>query len=154
MTASAMPAVLRAMLNQFTAALPGVNVSLGLALDNDMGDSLYIGVSDPQASNYTSGASGAQSWPVAAASVRTESLTVNLMAEAWAGDGDTVAAIDRAFAIFETVAATVNVGGHDLGVAGVSWGNVGEAYSLDHAQTPDGAAALLTFTITATAQLT
>lgn len=148
-----MPAVLRAMRDQFTEALPNVNVSLGLPLDNEPGDSLYISVSDPQAANYTSGANGTQVWALAAASIRTESLTVNVMAESWDTEGDAMVAIDGAFAIFDAVATAVRDGALNLGVTGVSWGNVGDAYSLEHAQTADGAAALLTFTITATAQL-
>ena len=72
-TGSMTPAVLRGLVSQFATEVPDVAVSLGVPTGTPPeAVALYVGVSDPSATELTSGVRGAQSWPHATASVKQE----------------------------------------------------------------------------------
>lgn len=151
MTATVVPAVLRAMLDRFTVLLPDTDVHLGVPLTNSDATALYIGVGDPTAAALQAAVTGAQDWPLATMTSREERITVRLAIEAHDGAGDVLAALDAAWDVFATIADELRTN-RNLGVPGVLWFNMGSDYSSDHAQLGSGATALLTFSITATAR--
>ena len=146
MTTSRIPALIDAMVSDFVALaeLADVVVSDGLALTNEPGTYLWVGVDDPDGLRVPS-ADAEQEWPHATAQSRNETGSVTLACESTNGEADTKAARDEVFRVAGVIQDRVRTS-KTLGVPGVLWLNV-SGLRLEQAQTRDGAAALLTFRI-------
>lgn len=153
MTGSMTPAVLRGMVDRFGTEVPDVAVSLGVPTGTPPeAVALYVGVSDPSATDLTSGVRGAQSWPHATASVKQEEFTVSCVIEAIDGEGDPLAALDEAFAVFDALSNLCRRS-MTLGIPGVILLSFADAFAVDAGQLPQGAAVSITFTVAVTTRI-
>lgn len=152
MRTSVIPDLIDAMVTGF-AALTGmedVSVSDGLPLSNNEGTYLYVGVSDPNATQ-TAAARSTQTWPLATFTAREETGDITLAVESIDGGGDIKAVRDEVFRVAGLIQDHLRTS-KTLGVAGVLWLSYSDS-DLDQAQAPAGAAAMLTFKIHYTARI-
>lgn len=122
-TASAMPAVIDALVSILRAAIPDADISDGPFADGGEADLMIeVGVS---AIDDTEGPAGEidQGWAWLGHQQRDETGSVSLIASAWTGDDDTKAARDRVFAaarhVAEAIESDPSLGGACLYVTGM-----------------------------------
>jgi len=147
MAVSVVPALKGALFDAAVTAAPDVLVSYGVAVTDDPGDYLMIGVSDPDADDWTGLTSTTRQWESVGivADVREEG-DIPCAALSWNGAGDARTACETVYAIAETLAAVVRAN-PNLGLIEVSWCLFGESTELLEIQTDTGAIARLDFTI-------
>lgn len=154
MATSAIPAVIDALFDQSTKALPNANVVDGYGVSGNTGDTLMIGVEDPGNLDSASSAETDQSAATMGTNrSRDEDGTVVCVAESWNGNSDQKAARDAAFA---TVAAVENLirktDTPALGVAGVRNARI-VSHQLLQDQRNEGAVAFVVFRVGFTARI-
>lgn len=142
---SVVPDLIDTMVADFAARLPGVIVSDGYSGLNEPGTALYVGVDDPASTSPANAATSSQDWPLLTGRSRDETGEVTLAVEALDGSGDAKAARDGVFAVAGVVQDRLRES-ITLEVPGVLWLGY-TSQTLNQAQTPDGAVALLRFTI-------
>jgi hypothetical protein len=155
MAISVIPALIDALYEQATNALPDVLVKDGFGVTDDPGDVLMIGVDDPDSPSNASSASAEQAWPHTGIDLdRDETGYITCAATSWNGDGEAgqKAARDAVFAIADAVAALCRAN-PSLGVDGLLWTSYGTQADLQQGQDSNGAIALLTFRIDYQARL-
>lgn len=119
MTASAIPALIDALLTLCREALTEVTVHDGWPWQADTADALYIGCDDPWARGRShDGGDSDQEWASLGARDRDEEATVTCAAVAWDGSGDIATARAAAYAMVDAVQALLDTDPR-LGVQGV-----------------------------------
>lgn len=146
MATSVIPALIDALVAQSTTALPSVKVYDGLAVTNDPGDFLMVGVEDPDLESAASSATAEQSWAHSTGTSRDESGEITCAALSWNGDGNLKTARDGVFAITAAVENLLR-NDPDLGVAGLLWTSFGSTVELSQGQGDMGADALVVFKV-------
>lgn len=149
---SVVPDLIDAMVSDFGAlpALADVTVSDGLALTNEIGTYLWVGVDDPDGMK-TASADADQTWPHATAQARNEEGGITLSVQSITGDGNPKDVRDEVYRVAGAIQTRLRES-KTLGVPGVLWLSFAN-HRLDQWQTRDGAVALLTFRITFTARI-
>jgi len=149
---SVVPDLIDAMVSDFGAlpALADVTVSDGLALTNEIGTYLWVGVDDPDGMK-TASADADQAWPHATAQARNEEGGITLSVESITGDGNPKDVRDEVYRVAGAIQTRLRES-KTLGVPGVLWLSFAN-HRLEQGQTRDGAVALLTFRITFTARI-
>lgn len=150
------PSVVPDLIDALVAQVPpylaeGVIVQDGLPTTWDVGDFLYVGVTDPDSPTPTPAATSTQEWPLATATGRNESGSLTCYAYVQRGSADAKEARDAAFAITAAVQDLLR-GDVRLGVPGVIRTSF-ESLDFDQGQTPDGALAVVTFRIAFAARI-
>ena len=140
------PALIDALVDAATTALPDVLVLDGMGATDEPGDYLMVGVDDPDTEGDAFAADSQQRWAHANGSARDESGQVTCAAFSWNGDGDQKAARDAAYASVEALAAACRAT-PDLGVSSLLWTDFGTDARLTQMQGDSGAAALVVFQI-------
>lgn len=150
------PSVVPDLIDALVAQVPpylaeGVIVQDGQPDTWEVGDWLYVGVTDPDSPTPTNGASATQEWPLATATARNESGTLTCYALVIRGDGSVKDARDAVFAI---AAGVMRLLRDDirLGIPGMVRTSF-ESLDFDQGQTPDGALAVVTFRIAFAARI-
>lgn len=136
-----------ALLQTFTTALPNVKVYDGMGVSDEVGDSLLIGVDDPDADSYADSAEVSQIWSgTGSARVRYEDGTITCCAVSWNGDNNQKAARDgvktTTAAVEAALRADPNLSGTVPGLQWVEFGGEGARFNLSQLQSDAGAAAL------------
>lgn len=146
MGASAIPAVIDALVAAATTALPNIKVYDGVGDSQDPGDYLMVGVDDPDGTRPANAADSMQDWANATGTARNEHGDVTCAAVSWNGDGDPKAARD---AVFATAAAVEDLlrANVSLGVPTLLWTSYGTATKLTQASNSTGALAQLVFRV-------
>lgn len=156
-TASAVPAVIDALVTMATAAVPsGTVVSDGLSFSGEVGNYLMIGVEDPEVELAQRSARTAQEWPHAGTGARDEKGEITCAALSWTGDSGPTsakAARDACYATADALSAALRAN-PSLGVDSVLYASYGTGDSLSQAQDKHGAYALLIFRVAFHARLT
>ena len=144
MSGSTAPTVLTALYNVGNA-LTGVTCVLGMGVtDQDLGQTLYIGLQDPYADQPLGDAlTGAWDWPYATTTQRDEKYTVYCCAVAWSGDDDPTACIANVFAIFTTYTTLLKA---DTSLAGIELQVEGGDFGLRLGANSNGVRAVMPFT--------
>lgn len=146
---SAIPAVIDALVERATAALPNINVYDGFGIPGDLDeDALMIGVGDRSASAPANSAGSSQTMAVLGPDrSRDQTGSVTCVALSWNGDADQKAARDAAYAVVAAVEDLLRTD-PTLGVAapGRSVCQMGSE-DLDQGQYEGGADALIIFTV-------
>lgn len=146
MATSVVPALIDALVEQATAALPDVNVYDGFGVTADPGDFLMIGVEDPDAEDAAFSADARQEWANANHTTRDESGEITCCAVSWNGDADQKTARDGAYAITAAVETCLRET-PALGLDNLLWTGFGSSTQLSQVQGDSGAAAMLVFRI-------
>ena len=146
MAVSVIPALIDALVDEATTALPDVLVIDGMGATDTPGDYLMIGVDDPDTDGDAFSADSQQGWAHANHTTRDEQGTVTCAALSWNGDGDQKAARDSAYATVEAL-ATICRTTPDLGISTVAWTSFGTDTRLSQGQFDSGATALVVFSI-------
>lgn len=109
MTTSVVPALLDALVEALTTALPDVNVYDGFGLSDDPGDFLMVGVDDPdpQSSGESASSNREQMAMTPTAAVYRETGTVTCAGFSWNGDADPKIARDAVYAMADALDAEV-----------------------------------------------
>lgn len=155
MATSVVPALIDALVAKTRTALSPPSVVLaevydGIGVTEDAGDSLSIGVDDPDSNVAANSASTSEDWAnVGLDGQRDEDGTIACAAISWNGDvGDVAvkAARDAVYAIAAQVANTLRAD-PTLGLTNVLWTSFGTSSELNQIQASEGSMALLTFRI-------
>lgn len=146
MAVSVVPALIDALFDAATAALPDVLVLDGMGATEEPGDYLMVGVDDPDSDADAFSADSQQQWASANHTTRDESGVVTCAALSWNGDGDQKAARDSAYASVEALAAACRTT-PDLGIPTMAWTSFGSDTRLTQGQFDSGATALVVFQI-------
>lgn len=143
---SVLPDLIDALVERAPEYLPAdALVEDGLPTSWNVGDWLYVGVTDPDAPNPTPAATITQDWPLATATGRDETGTLTCVAYVERGDTSMKDCRDAAFAILGAVMDLLrdDVRLGVLGMVRTSFAGL----DLDQGQTPDGAVCIVTFRI-------
>lgn len=152
MRTSVIPDLIDAMVADFASLLGDeVTVSDGYPVTNNPGTYLFVGVDDPTDRTPATSATATQDWPLATPTGRSEEGDVTLAAESWNGEADQKRARDEVFGVAGAIQNRLRES-KTLGVPGVLWLSFTDL-RLEQAQSPAGAAALLTFRIQFKARL-
>jgi len=144
MSASTVPAVLAALYSLTKTALPSANVIYGEPTQGQPGDFICIGWhrEQPAVTNQQS---------IGDAGIRSSFEDFDVLSEvvAWDGGTDMASCVARAYALLDVIDEAVRVDSK-LGGAAMQAQRTGS--DLTMAQTPDGAMAIVSFTVTVRAQ--
>lgn len=135
--------VVPALIDALVAATGGYD---GLAVTDEPGDFLMIGVDDPDTEGGAFSSESRQEWANANNTARKESGTITCAAYSWNGDGDQKVARDAAYALVEALASACRAN-PSLGVASLLWTDFGSDANLTQLQGEWGASALVVFTV-------
>jgi hypothetical protein len=139
--------VLTALITQAKAHLPDIIVSDGLAITQDPGSYLMVGIDDPEAVGLAVAAASQQQWATLGDRQRDDNGVIHCVAESWNGDADPQAARDAVKATLDAVASLLNADPTLGGVPGLLWVGYGSSSTLTQAQTSNGAVARMVFQI-------
>lgn len=146
---SAIPAVIDALVERATAALPDINVYDGFGIPGDLDeDALMIGVDAPSSPGSANSAGSSQTMAVLGTDrARDQTGSVTCAALSWNGDADQKAARDAAYAVVAAVEDLLRTD-PTLGVAapGRSVCQMGSE-TLTQSQYEGGTDALIIFTV-------
>lgn len=152
MAVSVVPALKLALFQSAREVIPSETaiVSYGVAVTNDPGDYLMIGVDDPDDAEASGTTATTREWETVGiqADVR-EVGDIPCTALSWNGGSDddaAIAACTDVYAIAEALAAVVRAN-PNLGLQEVSWALFGAETELTEIQDASGAKARLKFTI-------
>lgn len=145
MATSVVPALIDALVAATKAALPAVNVTDGISVNDDPGDFLMIGVSD-DGPNPSTAVSSKQAWANANHTARDEEGDITCMSVSWNGDASMKAARDNAYTMKAAVENLCRAN-PSLGLAAVLWTSLGTNETLDQNIDDISALAILTFTV-------
>lgn len=135
--------VVPALIDALVAATGGFD---GLAVTDEPGDYLMVGVDDPDTDDGAFAGESRQQWASANHTTRDESGSITCAAYSWNGDGDQKSARDGAYALVEALAAVCRAT-PDLGVDSLLWTDFGSDTNLQQFQGDWGASALVVFTV-------
>lgn len=134
----------------FGATSP-VYVSDGPSItQDDTGQMLWIGVSDPDA--LAEAASANQTFPYTDTTFRRDEVTVHCLALAWAGDDDFKTVRDQAFAQIQAFTAAVVADNSLSGAVNIGTWSAGANVQLLQGFNTNGVEARVAFDVTATVQ--
>jgi hypothetical protein len=146
MATSTVPALIDALVVEFTSTLTGLRVSDGMGATDDPGDYLMVGVEDPDVDGFSSSADVTQEWANSNYTGRDESGDIKCAALSWNGDGDITAARTAVYASLGQV-ETVLRQNPSLSLPDVLWTGFGGSLQLNQIQDGAGAVAMVLFSI-------
>jgi hypothetical protein len=135
--------VVPALIDALVAATGGYD---GLAVTDEPGDFLMIGVDDPDTEGGAFSGESRQSWANANSTARDESGSITCAAYSWNGDGDQKTARDAAYVLVEALASVCRAT-PALGLSTLLWVDFGSDANLQQFQGEWGASALVVFTV-------
>ena len=147
MPATVLFAVLDALITQAKAQLPDIVVSDGLAITQDPGSYLMVGIDDPESVTFADAAQSQQQWATLGDRQRDDNGAIHCVAESWNGDADPKTARDAVKATLDAVASMLGADPTLGGVPGLLWVGYGTSSRLSQVQTSDGAVARMVFQV-------
>lgn len=153
-TASAIPAVIDALVASFTAAMPPETVFDGYGLtEAEPEQYVIVGCQDADSDVIDEAASSTQGWAWLGHVARDELIQVKCVAVGWNGDADIQAARNNAFGALKMITDAIE-NDPSLGVNASTWVTGITSTVLRQAQSAMGATATLSFDIEVRSRLT
>ena len=150
MVASAIPAILDALLDQLGAPLEEATGAPVRILDgfeatpDDPGDFVMVGIEDPDTDDLGWAGESTAEWAHAGGTERDEAGTVTCSALSWNGDGDPRLARTRVYRLVDGVAGYLTEH-YTLGIPYVLWLTFGGDMQFSQQQGSGGASAIVVF---------